>query len=347
MNEIKVSHRAGSYTIHVGEGILQKALHKVLSENSFDRIFLVSDSNVFPLYENTIKSALSGANVSLAGEYVFTAGEASKNLATVSAMYDAFRQAALTRKSLVIALGGGVCGDIAGFGAATYLRGIAVLQIPTTLLSQVDSSIGGKTGVDLPCGKNLVGAFHQPVAVIADSLFLKTLPLQYMHDGMGEVIKYGCIADKGLFDGILSKSLSLEELVFRCMKIKAEIVEADEFEGGLRMILNYGHTLGHAVEKLGNFTRYSHGESVGIGMLWAARIGGALGYSAAFEDKIRTALKICGLPTDMDYTAEELISVVYADKKRVGDDISFVLLEDIGKATSKKLPLARLKEIIS
>lgn len=347
MKQIKVSHSSGSYQIYVGAGILGEALADVFEKNKFDRIFLVSDSNVFPLYGERVKSALGKVGITLSGEYVFPAGETSKTLETVACMYNAFREASLTRKSLVIALGGGVCGDMAGYAAATYLRGMAVLQTPTTLLSQVDSSIGGKTGVDLPCGKNLVGAFHQPTAVIADSDFLETLPREYMNDGMGEVIKYGCIADKELFYGIANSTLRLDEIIFRCMKIKAEVVEADEFEGGLRMILNYGHTIGHGVEKLGGYTRFSHGESVGIGMLYAARIGVGEGYSCELEGEIRRALGVCRLPMDMDYSPEELISVVMADKKRVGDDISVVLIEDIGKAVIKKLPIQKIKELIS
>ena len=218
--------------------------------------------------------------------------------------------------------------------------------MPTTLLSQIDSSIGGKTGVDLAVGKNLVGAFHQPSAVIADSRFLETLPKRYTDDGMGEAIKYGCIADAELFKGIADRTIDRADMVYRCMKIKAHVVEEDEFESGLRMILNYGHTLGHAVEKLGGFTRFSHGESVGIGMLYAARIGGALGYDVSHEAKIRASLEAWGLPTDMDYPTDELISVVGADKKRRGNEISFVLLEELGKAAVRKIPLEDIGALI-
>lgn len=345
MDKIKVRHSSGEYVIYVGEGILAEALCEFFDGRSYDRVFLVSDSNVFSLYGELFREKFVKTGRELAGEFAFPAGEPSKTLATVSDMYAAFSGAHLTRHSLVIALGGGVCGDMAGFAAATYLRGVDVLQIPTTLLSQIDSSIGGKTGVDLSIGKNLVGAFKQPAAVIADSAFLGTLPRRYIDDGMGEAIKYGCIRDAELFDSIADKRVSRAEMIYRCMKIKAEVVEADECESGLRMILNYGHTIGHAVEKLGGFKRFSHGESVGIGMLYAAKLGERLGYPPVY-DKIKAALEAWELPTIMDNTPEELVSVASADKKRSGDDISFVLLDGIGKTVFKKLPISELTGLL-
>ncbi len=346
MKTINVTHSCGNYNIYVGEDILADALSDALSNKNYDRICLVTDSNVSKLWMTHFSAELAKCGKELAGTCIFPAGEPSKTLETVSDMYAAFAAARLTRASLVIALGGGVTGDMAGFAAATYLRGIDVIQIPTTLLSQIDSSIGGKTGVDLDIGKNLIGAFHQPAAVIADSRFLETLPQRYIDDGMGEAIKYGCIADLELFESITDRSINRADMVYRCMKIKAHVVEEDEFEGGLRMILNYGHTLGHAVEKLGNFTRFSHGESVGIGMLYAARIGAALGYDDTIEAKIRSALEAWSLPTVMDYKKEDLLAVVGADKKRRGDEISFVALEELGKAVVRKLPLSTLGELI-
>ena len=288
---------------------------------------------------------MSQAGADISGEYVFGAGERSKNLSTVSGMYDAFAGAKLTRKSLVVCLGGGVTGDMGGFAAATYLRGIDVLQIPTTLLSQIDSSIGGKTGVDLSAGKNLVGAFHQPVAVISDSRFLDTLPKRFIDDGMGEAIKTGCISDAGLFEGVAKKTIGRGEMISECAAFKADVVTKDEFETGLRKILNYGHTIGHAVEKLGNFERFSHGESVGIGMLYAARVGERLGYKPLF-DEIKSALRAWELPTVMDYPAEELIKVASSDKKRTGDSVSFILLEDIGRPVVREIPIGELGGLI-
>lgn len=346
MRQISVTHSSGKYNIYVGEGILADALAHALCDKNYDRIFAVWDSNVFALWHDYALDAFEKCGKKLAGEHVFAAGEINKRLDTVSDMYAAFAAANLTRRSLVIAIGGGVCGDMTGFAAATYLRGIDVLQIPTTLLSQIDSSIGGKTGVDLTVGKNLVGAFHQPIAVIADSRFLSTLSKRYMDDGMGEAIKYGCIADKELFLGIAERTIDMADMVYRCMKIKAAVVEEDEFELGVRAILNYGHTFGHAVEKLGNFERFSHGESVGIGMLYAARVGAAMGYDSTVESDIRAALVAWGLPTDMDYSDDELLLVIGSDKKRVADEIKFILIDGIGKAIIKKLPISRLGEMI-
>ena len=346
MREISVAHSSGKYNIYVGEKILADALTAALCDKNYDRIFAVWDSNVYNLWHEYVLDAFEGCGRALDGEHVFAAGEINKRLDTVSDMYAAFAGANLTRRSLVVAVGGGVCGDMTGFAAATYLRGIDVLQMPTTLLSQIDSSIGGKTGVDLSVGKNLVGAFHQPIAVIADSCFLSTLPKRYMDDGMGEAVKYGCIADGELFWGIANKTVDRADMVYRCMKIKAAVVEEDEFELGVRAILNFGHTFGHAVEKLGNFERFSHGESVGIGMLYAARAGAALGYDAAVESNIRKVLEAWGLPTDMDYPKEELIRVIGSDKKRVADEIKFILADGIGKAVIKKLPISRLGDMI-
>lgn len=345
MDRIKVRHQSGEYKVYVGENILSDALGEFFAARSYDRIFTVSDSNVFPLYGERLEKSLAAVGKTSVGSFVFPAGEPSKNLSTVSDMYNAFAGAALTRKSLVIALGGGVTGDMGGFAAATYLRGVDVLQIPTTLLAQIDSSVGGKTGVDLSVGKNLVGAFHQPAAVISDSVFLKTLPRRYADDGMGEAIKYGCISDAELFDAIADRTISQAEMISRCIAVKARIVSEDEREGGLRKILNYGHTLGHAVEKLGNFERFSHGESVGIGMLYAAKIGERLGYPPVY-DKIKTALEAWELPTVMDYPKDELIRVASADKKRTGDSISVILLDGVGKTVIRELSIREIGELI-
>jgi 3-dehydroquinate synthase len=344
MEKMKVRHSTGEYTVYIGEDILGSALDRFFEDKKYDRVFIVSDSNVFTLHGELLQNNLVRLGMT-ADEFVFPAGEESKTLSTVSQMYNAFAAANLTRHSLIIALGGGVCGDMAGFAAATYLRGIDILQIPTTLLSQIDSSIGGKTGVDLDAGKNLVGAFYQPAAVIADSYFLSTLPRRFIDDGMGEAIKYGCIADEQLLNLITTGKIDRAEMIGRCIKIKVGVVEADEHEGGLRMILNYGHTIGHAVEKLGGYKRFSHGESVGIGMLYAARLGEKLGLPPVY-DRIKNALEVCGLPTVMDYPSEELVKVAGSDKKRSGNEISFVLLDGIGKAFVKKLPISELAELI-
>lgn len=345
MERINVTHSTGEYTIYAGEGILGDALGGFFAANRYDRICVVSDSNVWPLHGETLTAALSAAGVSAADVNVFPAGETSKCISTVVKMYETFTKASLTRHSLVIAFGGGVCGDMAGFAAATYLRGIDVVQIPTTLLSQIDSSIGGKTGVDLAAGKNLVGAFKQPRAVIADADFLKTLPQRYLNDGMGEAIKYGCIADPELFYSIGAKTIGMGDIIARCMKIKAKYVMEDEFEKGVRIHLNFGHTFGHAVEKLGGYKRYSHGEAVGIGMLIAAQLSWRFGYPLYYKE-IKNTLEAWSLPTVNDYSGSDMMKVVASDKKRVGDEISLVLLEDLGKPVVHKVPIYQLIELI-
>lgn len=346
MEIIKVTHSGGEYNIYAGENILKEALERFFDEHRYDRVFLVTDSNVDKLWKDSFLAELKDIGCQAEGVFVFKAGELNKRLSTVSGMYAEFSAAKLTRKSLVIALGGGVCGDMAGFAAATYLRGIDVLQVPTTLLSQIDSSIGGKTGVDLDIGKNLVGAFHQPAAVIADSKFLDTLPERYINDGMGEAVKYGCIADETLFHGIASRSIDCADMIARCMKIKADVVMDDEFEQGRRAILNYGHTIGHAVEKLGGFEKYSHGESIGIGMLYAARIGAVMGFDGGLEDKIRNALIAWNMPTETDHPKDKLIEIASSDKKRTADDLKFIFVDRPGNAVIKEIPLSLLAKCL-
>lgn len=345
MNKIKVKHSLGEYDIYIGDNILKDALSDFFKKAEYDRVFIVTDSNVDKFCLPELEDAMVGIGIKPCGKFVFEAGEKSKNLSTVNSMYEAFVKAELTRKSLVVALGGGVVGDMAGFASATYLRGTDILQIPTSLLAQIDSSIGGKTGIDLTFGKNLVGAFHQPVAVISDSRFLNTLPQKYLNDGMGEAIKTGLIGDRILFEKIADKTITNAELIERCAKFKAQIVTSDEYESGLRKILNYGHTVGHAVEKLGNFSKYSHGESVGIGMLYAANIAKKLGYIDIF-DKTEKVLKEYGLPTETNYSSDELISIISSDKKRELDHVSFVFTDEIGHAVLQNIELEKLRGLL-
>jgi len=337
MEKIKLNVSTGEYTVSVGEHILPDALTEYFRLHSYDMLFLVTDSQVNMLWKEEVCRIFAGIGQTIAGCFVFPAGEQSKTLTTVSQMYTAFAKAGLTRRSLVIALGGGVCGDMAGFAAATWLRGVAVLQIPTTLLAQVDSSVGGKTGVDLPVGKNLVGAFHQPSAVIADKCFLSTLPERFVRDGMAEILKCGCIADAALFE----KTKRSEIDILSAIAIKAKVVNQDEHESGLRKILNYGHTIGHAVELLGGYSRFTHGESVGIGMLYAAKIGEKIGFPPLYHE-IFTALQEIGLPTVMDYPPEALAQTALSDKKRDGDTVSMIFLDGIGKAVIRDIPCRSL-----
>ena len=304
------------------------------------RAMVISDSNVFPLYGEQVMDSLKQAGF-LTTSCVFPAGEQSKLLSTVESFYRGLAEEGFTRSDFIVALGGGVTGDMAGFAAATFLRGIDFVQIPTTLLAQVDSSVGGKTGVDLPFGKNLVGAFHQPRLVLIDPDTLSTLPDTYFADGMGEVIKYGCICRKELFDSLLERDVKehLEDVIFQCVDCKREVVEEDTLDKGRRMILNFGHTLGHALEKLHGFSGLSHGEAVGICMVLIASAGERAGLTAAgTSGKIVALLKKYGLPVAADWSMEESAEATALDKKSAGKDLRLILLREIGDAFIYTMP---------
>ena len=295
------------------------------------RAMLISETNVAPLYGDRAAASLEQAGYRVS-RFVFPAGEESKQIATVCEMYEALAQNDFTRSDFIVTLGGGVCGDMGGFAAATYLRGIPFAQVPTTLLSQVDASVGGKTGVDLPFGKNLVGAFHQPVAVIEDPETLKTLPQHYFRDGLGEVIKYGCIQSRELFEALEEgRALDdLEAVLARCVTCKKELVEEDARDTGRRMILNFGHTFGHALEKLHHFRDLSHGEAVGIGMVMACTAGERLGVTKpGTAQRVKAVLEQYGLPTQDRFSKEEVVAATALDKKSDGDTLRLILLKDM------------------
>ena len=313
---------------------------------------VVTDSNVAPLHLDAALSSLRAAGFA-AGASVVPAGEASKNLARLAALWDDFHAAGITRRDLVVALGGGVVGDLAGFAAATWLRGVAVIQAPTSMLAFVDSSIGGKTAIDLPCGKNLAGAFHQPVAVVADPLALRTLPPRELAQGMAEAVKTACILDAAFFARIESfagrapTDDEQEDVIRRCAAAKADVVSRDEREGGLRAILNFGHTVGHALETILGYGTVPHGEAVAVGMVAAAKLGVALGITpAGLPDRIERLLRALSLPTRVAdlpdgparCTPDAVAAAMLSDKKKLGADIHFVLLEALGHATV--LPLS-------
>ena len=298
------------------------------------RAMLVSDSNVFPLYGGAAEQSLSNRGFSCFS-FVFPAGESEKRLSTVEKLYAALAENGFTRSDFIVALGGGVTGDMAGFAAATFLRGIRFIQAPTSLLAQIDSSVGGKTGVDLPQGKNLVGAFHQPALVLIDPDTLATLPPRYFSDGMGEAIKYGCIKSRPLFDRIAGTDVREhpEEMIFQCVDIKRKVVEQDEFDTGERMLLNFGHTFGHALEKLHDFQGLSHGEAVGIGMAMMAGFGEKAGVTApGTAAEILKALKKYNLPLRDKIQTEEILAATALDKKSEGSVIRVILLKEIGSS---------------
>ncbi|MBQ3119114.1 MAG: 3-dehydroquinate synthase [Clostridia bacterium] len=349
--KLDVKTKEHSYDIIIGKGILKNcASYIVNTGKSPAKILIVTDENVAQFYGDTVCESLKTiAEVKLV---VLPAGETTKSLGYLSDLYDEAFSFGMTRTDLAVALGGGVIGDLTGFFASTVLRGIDVVQIPTTLLSQVDSSVGGKTAIDVSWGKNLVGTFYQPSLVIADTATLDTLPDEEFSSGLAEVIKYGCIWDKDFFDKINSaadrKGLMkiIDEIVYTCCDIKRQVVEQDELDTALRMILNFGHTAGHIVEKAYNYTGYTHGEAVAFGMIIAARLGERLGITEEGTTKrIEETIKKFQLPYDIKITHEAL-SGITLDKKTSGNSISVILLDKIGKFNMHKMSTTEYVELL-
>ena len=331
---------AGQSDILIGRGLLSEAAARCLSVFSPSRVHIVSDSIVAPLYLEQLKGQFQLPVTST----VLPAGEEHKRLSAVETIYHDLLAAGMTRKDLVIALGGGVVGDITGFAASSFLRGVPLCQIPTTLLAQVDSSVGGKTGVDLPEGKNLVGAFYQPRLVLIDPNVLSTLPPETYADGMAEVIKYGCIANRALLDQIGHDDI--ENIVYECVKIKRDVVQQDEHDTGLRMILNFGHTIGHACEKLENYVGLTHGQAVAVGMVAAMRLSNALGAPEDLSGPLADILQANGLPTVLTHDREAVFNALLSDKKKFGSTVNFILVRDLGKAEIVPVEAERLHELL-
>lgn len=353
MKELTLHGEKNTSTILIGKGILKEVAdycRRDLSDKKKpSKICVITDTNVEKLYLKSLEQELGKLELPVF-HHVIPAGEENKNLETVSRIYDTLCNDQFGRDDMIIALGGGVTGDIAGFAAATFTRGIRhLVQIPTTLLAQVDSSVGGKTGVDLPHGKNLVGAFRQPDMVLIDPAVLDTLPERIFTAGMAEVIKYGCIWDSAILDMVAKDGYKqqIEELIERCVRIKIKVVEEDEMEEGLRKILNFGHTIGHGAEKLGNFIDLSHGEAVSVGMAAAAKLGEKLGITkAGCYERLLLILKSFGLPTKINYPIEEVYQALLSDKKKQGESIDFIFIEDFGKTKIEKIPVTELKKIM-
>ena len=353
MKTLSVALPGRAYEIHIESGLLDRAGEYVRAVcPRAGRLSVVTDSNVAPLYLKRVQDALASAGFAVEG-IVVPAGESSKSLAMLGQLYGQMLDFGLSRTDAVVALGGGVVGDLAGFAAATVLRGVDFIQIPTTLLAQVDSSVGGKVAVDLPAGKNLAGAFWQPKVVLMDPDCLNTLPDEVFSDGMAEVIKYGCIRDKAFFHlldecggraGVMDR---IEEVLYTCCAIKADIVRADERESGLRMLLNFGHTIGHAFEVAGNYEKWTHGQAVAVGMLWAARLGTALGITPErIEGRIADLLTKYGLPHHIPCPWDVMEHAVCRDKKRGDGGIRVVLLDELGSARTEEMPIPRLLEML-
>lgn len=339
--EIVVGLGDRSYPIVLGQGVLAETGVWLKEVAPPGRCALVTNPTVGALYADTvIRSAVAAGFEPVRIDV--PDGEEHKNLASLARIYDGLVDAALERNSPLLALGGGVVGDLAGFAAATYLRGIPYLQLPTTLLAQVDSSVGGKTGIDHPRGKNLIGAFYQPRAVLIDLATLRTLPRRQLLAGFAEVVKYGAILDAELF-AFLERELAqvlaldsalLQQVVCRCCELKAQVVERDERESGERAVLNFGHTIGHALESVTGYTRFLHGEAVAMGMVAEARVSAALGLCRPeVVERLRALLERSGLPVELpaDIDDEKLAGAIELDKKVRGGKVKFVALEALGR----------------
>ena len=339
METAKITVRAsGTYDILINKGGLSGIGKAAIERFKPCTVAILSDDKVFPLYGETVASSLQAAGFRTI-THVIPDGEQSKTLDNVTAFIDCMVQAQVTRTDMVLAL------DMAGFAAAIYLRGIPYIQVPTTLLAAVDSSVGGKTAVDISAGKNLVGAFHQPALVYLDTDTLSTLDPTVMRDGFAEVIKYGIILDRKLFDKVsIPDSFDLKEIITRCIEIKRDVVEKDEFDKGLRGLLNLGHTFGHAIECLSGFT-VTHGSAVARGIIIAAKVARVYGFTD-YTNQITKVIKDYGFETNCPYSADELYSVILSDKKRSGTDITLVLPRQIGACTLEKMPATQVLELM-
>lgn len=346
MNTVTVS-ASKTYDISIGSGLLSCLGPAVRALGKAEKVCIVSESTVFPLYGAQVRQELEGAGFQVVS-FVFPAGEASKNGTTFLQLLNFLAQNQLTRSDMIAALGGGVVGDLAGFAASAFLRGIRFLQIPTTLLAAVDSSVGGKTAIDLPAGKNLAGAFCQPSLVLCDTDTLRSLPEDIFRDGCAEVIKYGVLYDPQLFAHLETFGLQFdrERVITRCVELKRDVVAEDEFDLGLRMKLNLGHTIGHGVEAMSHFT-LSHGKSVAIGMAIIARAAVAYGMFPKEDcDRLLRVLAAFGLPITTQYSASSLFSCALSDKKRAGSTVNLIVPRAIGQCDILPVPVDGLQDWI-
>lgn len=337
MRELMINLGENSYPIYIENNILDNVLEYIAPIYKGKKIMIISDDNVFPLYGEKIVEQLSVQYE--CHTHVIPHGEQSKNFDVAKDIYGSLIEANLTRTDIIIALGGGVVGDLGGFVASTYLRGVKYIQIPTSLLAQVDSSVGGKVAVDLPQGKNLVGNFHHPKLVLIDPLVLRTLTDRFFRDGMGEVIKYGFIQSESLYRklrNIQNKEELFQELgdiIYECVGCKREVVEEDEKDTGRRMILNFGHTLAHAVEQYYGYTRESHGEAVAIGMYQIMKIAEDAGITTpGMAEAIKEILMQYELPYACDVERNLLLHAIGKDKKNLAGSLNIILLHSIGEA---------------
>lgn len=345
MKTLNIHHQSTdhSYPILIQHGLLDSIAEEVQKVFSGKKIAIITDKNVDYYYGDKVVGLLEASGYQLL-KLVVPPGESSKSLSSLEQIYDELAAFQLTRSDLIIALGGGVVGDLAGFAAASFLRGVPYIQVPTTLLAQVDSSVGGKVAVDLTGGKNLVGSFYHPQLVLMDPQVLTTLDNRAFNAGMAEVIKYGCIRDRAFFDQInqansRSKIMTIiEEVLVTCCQIKQEVVEEDERDHSIRMVLNFGHTIGHAIEAYYDYNKYMHGEAISIGMVYINQLAEEQGLtSVGSTDQLRLLLEAFDLPTKLEVSDDlsYIIPFIKKDKKNVANHLTVVLLDDIGTSYLK------------
>lgn len=342
--EIKASR---SYSVLVGSGLLHTLGQEVKKVCKATKIAIVSDSNVFPLYGSVASASLKNAGFEVI-HFVFPAGEDSKNGATYLELLNFLAENKITRSDCLVALGGGVVGDLTGFAAATFLRGIDFIQVPTTLLAAVDSSVGGKTAIDLPAGKNLCGAFYQPKLVLCDIDTLNTLQEEIFRDGCAEVIKYGILYDSALFAHLreYGPNFHREDVICRCVELKRDVVMEDEFDTGARMKLNLGHTIGHGVEAQSHYT-ISHGRAVAIGMAIVTRAAQRLALCSEETSKqITDVIRQFDLPITTSFDAESLYNSALSDKKRAGGTVNLIIPAAIGNCLIYPMEVEKLQSFI-
>jgi 3-dehydroquinate synthase len=353
MRSLTVGLGSRSYPIHIGSGLLDR-LHEFVAPLRATSLLLVTNRTVASLYAERAARALG--ELALLRRVELPDGEQYKHWDSVAQVIDALVAAQADRKAVVIALGGGVIGDLAGFASAIYMRGVRFVQVPTTLLAQVDSAVGGKTGINHVGGKNLIGAFHQPQVVVSDTSVLRTLPAREVSAGLAEILKHGLLADADYFERMAANTAriragdadAISDAVARSCEIKAAVVARDERESGERALLNLGHTFGHAIEAMTGYSRWLHGEAVGCGLVLAARLSNRIGLLGAGDvQRITQAVESAGLPTRVDgLSASAAVASMYGDKKVVAGQIRFVLLERIGVAVQQTVPEVALMETL-
>lgn len=344
-NERKITVKAsGVYDVVIANNLIDSVGELILSTVGNAKIAVITDDVVDVLYADRVINSLTTSGFEVV-KYVFPHGEESKNLSNYGDILEFLSLNHFTRSDVMVALGGGVVGDITGFSAATYMRGIKYIQIPTTLLAQIDSSVGGKTAVDLPSGKNLVGAFKQPSLVICDTDTLSTLPKEIFLDGMGEAVKYA-VLDKGVYELLSQENYNIEDLVYLCVDCKRKIVEADEFESGKRKLLNLGHTVAHGIEKLSEY-KISHGKAVSMGLniiLKASLKNGFIDQN--LYNDISSVVKNCVGENDCPYDIENISECALFDKKRTGDSVAVIAVYGVGDCRAINVKVTELKEFL-